>query len=84
MEACATAHYWARELIKLSASPKQASEMISRTPVNPRSFKCFRNPDHPAQYLPVALGVHRDRPSDETLRTSPAQLRFMTMPSRYT
>ena len=32
----------------LSASPRQASEMISRTPFRPRSLRCLRNALQPA------------------------------------
>src|ERR1051325_3529737 len=32
----------------LSASPRQASEMISRTPLRPRSLRCLRKPLQPA------------------------------------
>src|SRR3954468_16403597 len=31
----------------LSMRPRQASEMINRTPVRPRSTRCRRNADHP-------------------------------------
>src|SRR5262245_60105659 len=34
----------------LSASPMQASEVISRTPFNPRSLSCLRNAPQPVLY----------------------------------
>src|SRR5215831_192033 len=54
----------------LSASPMQASEMISRIPFNPRSLRCLRNSLQPllssfapfanAENLPIAALVHAD------------------------
>src|SRR6516225_7751994 len=55
----------------LSASPIQASEVISRTPFNPRSLRCLRNALQPvlssfaplanAKNFPITALVHTDR-----------------------
>src|SRR4029077_20886722 len=67
-------------------------EMINRTPVRPRSTRCRRNADHPdlSSLAPSQIPRISRKPSEltalatssETLRTSPAQLRFITMPSK--
>src|SRR6516165_1273395 len=53
----------------LSASPMQASEVISWMPFNPRSLRCLRNALQPAflrplanaEDLPIATLIHADR-----------------------
>src|SRR5262245_46070156 len=55
----------------LSVSPMQASEVISRTPFNPRSLRCLRNalqpvlssfaPSQIPENLPITALVHADR-----------------------
>jgi hypothetical protein len=37
---------WGKNSAALSASPMQASEVISRIPFNPRSLRCLRNSLH--------------------------------------
>src|SRR4029079_8747755 len=76
----------------LSIRPRQASEMMSCTPLSPRSARWRRNADHPdlSSLAPSQMPRISRKPSEltalatssETLRTSPAQVRFMTMPSR--
>ena len=68
--------------------------MISSTPFNPRSTRWRRNADQPdlSSLAPSQMLRISRKPSaltpiatrSETLRTSPAQVRFMTMPSRNT
>ena len=66
--------------------------MISCTPLRPRSSRCRRNADQPdlSSLAPSQMPRISRKPSEltalatssETLRTSPAQVRFITMPSR--
>jgi hypothetical protein len=67
--------------------------MMSCTPLRPRSTRSRRNADQPdlSSLAPSQMpGISR-KPSEltalatrnETLRTSPAHVRFITMPSRY-
>src|SRR6187200_1520773 len=77
----------------LSIRPRQASEMMSCTPLSPRSTRWRRNADQPdlSSLAPSQMPRISRKPSEltalatrsETLRTSPAQVRFITMPSRY-
>src|SRR6202035_450013 len=74
------------------ALDKQASEMTSCTPLRPRSTRWRRNADQldlsslaPSQIPRISRNpseLTAEATSSETLRTSPAQLRCMTMPSR--
>src|SRR6185436_7160260 len=72
----------------LSIRPRQASEMMSCTPLRPRSTRWRRNADQPdlSSLAPSQMPRISRNPSEltalatsrETLRTSPAQLRFIT------
>ena len=81
-----------RDSAALSIRPRQASEMISCTPLSPRSTRCRRNADQPdlSSLAPSQMPKISRNPSEltalatssETLRTSPAHVRFITMPLR--
>ena len=67
--------------------------MISLTPLSPRSTRWRRKADQPdlSSLAPSQIPRISRKPSEltalatssETFRTSPAQLRFITIPSRY-
>src|SRR5215469_4877882 len=60
----------------LSASPMQASEVISRTPFNPRSLRCLRNGSSPS-YPPSPPRKCRESPDNRarSRRSQPAARR---------
>src|ERR1700675_4793876 len=70
----------------LSVRPRQASEMISCTPLRPRSTRCRRNADQPdlSSLAPSQIPRISRKPSEltalatssETLRTSPTALHY--------
>lgn len=74
------------------ALDKASAGVASCTPLRPRSTRCRRNADQPdlSSLAPSQMPRISRNPSEltaeatssETLRTSPAQLRFMTIPSR--